>query len=53
MVGLRSGGTSPLPPRTAARVLGKIARVNAKKKFCFNDVSPACESYYKRILDES
>jgi hypothetical protein len=35
------------------REMGKIARINAKKKFCANDVIPAYENYYKRVLDES
>jgi len=35
------------------REMGKIARINAKKKFCANDVIPAYESYYHRILSES
>jgi N-acetyl-alpha-D-glucosaminyl L-malate synthase BshA len=35
------------------REMGKIARVNAKKKFCSNDVIPVYEAYYKRILSES
>ncbi|PYU40368.1 MAG: N-acetyl-alpha-D-glucosaminyl L-malate synthase BshA [Acidobacteria bacterium] len=35
------------------REMGKIARISAKKKFCANDVIPAYESYYKRVLDES
>jgi N-acetyl-alpha-D-glucosaminyl L-malate synthase BshA len=35
------------------REMGKLARVNAKKKFCANDVIPAYESYYQRILSES
>jgi len=35
------------------RELGKLARVNAKKKFCANDVIPAYERYYQRILSES
>jgi hypothetical protein len=35
------------------REMGKIARLNAKKNFCANDVIPAYESYYKRILAES
>jgi hypothetical protein len=35
------------------REMGKIARLNAKKKFCANDVTPAYETYYKRVLDES
>jgi len=33
--------------------MGKIARLNAKKNFCANDVIPAYETYYKRILAES
>jgi len=35
------------------RAMGQTARINAKKKFCANDVIPAYESYYKRVLDES
>jgi hypothetical protein len=35
------------------REMGKIARINAKKKFCANDVIPAYETYYKRDLCES
>jgi len=35
------------------REMGKIARVHAKKKFCANDVIPAYESYYRRILSQS
>jgi hypothetical protein len=35
------------------RQMRKIARLNAKKKFCSNDVIPAYETYYKRVLDES
>jgi len=35
------------------REIGKIARINAKKKFCSNDVIPLYESYYKRVLSES
>jgi hypothetical protein len=27
--------------------------LNAKKKFCANDVIPACEAYYRRVLSES
>jgi hypothetical protein len=33
--------------------MGKTARVNAKKKFCANDVIPMYEAYYKHILSES
>jgi hypothetical protein len=28
-------------------------RINAKKKFCANDVIPTYEAHYKRILSES
>jgi hypothetical protein len=35
------------------REMGKIAHINAKKKFCANDVIPAYENYYKRVLNES
>jgi hypothetical protein len=32
--------------------MGKTARINAKNKICANDVIPAYETYYKRILAE-
>jgi L-malate glycosyltransferase len=35
------------------REMGKLARINAKKKFCANDVIPAYENYYQRVLSES
>jgi glycosyltransferase involved in cell wall biosynthesis len=35
------------------REMGKIARLNAKKNYCANDVIPAYENYYKRVLEES
>jgi L-malate glycosyltransferase len=35
------------------RELGQIARINAKKKFCANDVIPRYEAYYQRILSQS
>jgi N-acetyl-alpha-D-glucosaminyl L-malate synthase BshA len=35
------------------REMGKIARINAKKKYCANDVIPTYERYYKRVLNES
>ena len=35
------------------REMGKTARINAKKNFCANDVIPAYERYYKRVLAES
>jgi hypothetical protein len=33
--------------------LGRDRLNNAKKNFCANDVIPAYENYYKRILSES
>ncbi len=40
-----------------SRILGGLktqtARLHAKKKFCANDVIPAYENYYKRVLAES
>ena len=33
--------------------MGNIARINAKKEFCANDVIHPYENYYKRALDES
>ena len=35
------------------RAMGQLARINAKKKFCSNDVIPRYEAYYQRILAES
>jgi L-malate glycosyltransferase len=35
------------------REMGELARVNAKKKFCANDVIPAYERYYQRVLSET
>jgi N-acetyl-alpha-D-glucosaminyl L-malate synthase BshA len=35
------------------REMGKMARLNAKKKFCSNDVIPAYEDYYRRVLAET
>jgi len=35
------------------REMGKLARINAKKKFCANDVIPTYERYYQRVLSES
>src|SRR6266704_1069334 len=35
------------------REMGKTARIHAKKNFCANDVIPAYENYYKRVLAES
>jgi len=33
--------------------MGKIARLDAKKKFCANDVIPMYERYYERVLESS
>src|SRR6202022_666785 len=35
------------------REMGKVARTNAKKNYCANDVIPNYERYYKRVLEES
>jgi hypothetical protein len=35
------------------REMGKLARLDAKNKFCANDVIPAYKNYYKRVLEES
>jgi N-acetyl-alpha-D-glucosaminyl L-malate synthase BshA len=35
------------------RAMGQAARINAKKKFCANDVIPRYESYYHQVLDKS
>src|SRR5271168_693627 len=35
------------------REMGHTARINAKKKFCANDVIPQYEAYYRRVLDQS
>ncbi|HEV2490800.1 MAG TPA: N-acetyl-alpha-D-glucosaminyl L-malate synthase BshA [Candidatus Acidoferrales bacterium] len=33
------------------REMGQVARANARKKFCSNDVIPLYEAYYRRILE--
>ena len=33
------------------REMGQVARVNARKKFCSNDVIPLYEAYYRRVLE--
>jgi N-acetyl-alpha-D-glucosaminyl L-malate synthase BshA len=35
------------------REIGQLARANAKKKFCANDVIPSYERYYQRVLAET
>ena len=37
-----------LPDR--GRAMGQTARINAKKKFCANDVIPIYEAYYQKVL---
>ncbi len=32
------------------REMGKLARINAKRKFCANDVIPMYEDYYQKVL---
>jgi hypothetical protein len=33
------------------REMGQRARLNAKKKYCANDVIPQYERYYQRVLE--
>jgi hypothetical protein len=33
--------------------VGQLARINAKKKFCANDVIPSYERYYQHVLAET
>ncbi len=33
------------------RAMGQVARVNAKKKYCANDVIPLYEAYYQQVID--
>jgi len=40
-----------LPDR--GRAMGKMARVNARSKYCSNDVIPMYERYYERVLNET
>ncbi|MGH9709979.1 MAG: N-acetyl-alpha-D-glucosaminyl L-malate synthase BshA [Candidatus Acidiferrales bacterium] len=35
------------------REMGKQARINARKKFCSNDVIPLYEAYYQHVLEAS
>ncbi|HEV1994143.1 MAG TPA: N-acetyl-alpha-D-glucosaminyl L-malate synthase BshA [Candidatus Acidoferrum sp.] len=35
------------------REMGQTARVNARKKYCANDVIPVYERYYQRVLEQS
>jgi glycosyltransferase involved in cell wall biosynthesis len=42
-----------LSRRDRGREMGRTARINAKKKFCANDVIPQYEGYYKQVLAET
>jgi N-acetyl-alpha-D-glucosaminyl L-malate synthase BshA len=46
-------GIDVLSRSDRGRELGHLARINAKKKFCANDVIPAYERYYQRVLSET
>jgi L-malate glycosyltransferase len=35
------------------REMGHTARLNAKQKFCANDVIPQYERYYQRVLESA
>jgi N-acetyl-alpha-D-glucosaminyl L-malate synthase BshA len=35
------------------RAMGKMARVNARSKYCSNDVIPMYERYYEKVLNET
>jgi N-acetyl-alpha-D-glucosaminyl L-malate synthase BshA len=35
------------------REMGKLARVNARKNYCSNDVIPKYEAYYRSVIDSS
>jgi N-acetyl-alpha-D-glucosaminyl L-malate synthase BshA len=36
-----------------AREMGQKARVNARKRYCSNDIIPRYEAYYRRVLERS
>jgi N-acetyl-alpha-D-glucosaminyl L-malate synthase BshA len=36
-----------------AREMGRKARVNARRRYCANDIIPQYEAYYRRILERS
>ena len=40
-----------LPDR--GRAMGQRARVNARRKYCSNDVIPQYEAYYQKVLNAS
>ena len=33
--------------------MGRLARANAQRKYCANDVIPQYEAYYRQVLAES
>jgi N-acetyl-alpha-D-glucosaminyl L-malate synthase BshA len=33
------------------RAMGQVARINAKKKYCANDVIPLYEAYYRQVIE--
>ena len=35
------------------RSMGQVARINARKKYCANDVIPMYEAYYRQVLGGS
>jgi len=39
--------------RRPRREMGQRARINAKRKFCANDVIPQYERYYQRVLESA
>ncbi|MGB8592638.1 MAG: glycosyltransferase, partial [Candidatus Acidiferrales bacterium] len=34
------------------REMGKIARIDARKNYCANDVIPQYEAYYRKVIDQ-
>jgi glycosyltransferase involved in cell wall biosynthesis len=35
------------------RAMGREARVNARKRYCSNDVIPLYEAYYEKVLNST
>ena len=31
--------------------MGRLARINARKKYCANDIIPIYEAFYQKVLD--
>jgi hypothetical protein len=31
--------------------MGRLARINARKKYCANDIIPIYEAFYRKVLD--